>query len=52
MQLFIGLKQIAEEESRSGYENFKSAFDKLQIGSLSMPINLPGTNYYKGYKVQ
>lgn len=32
------------------YEAFKPEFDKLVIGTLAMPINLPGTNYYFGFQ--
>ncbi|KAK4484041.1 hypothetical protein RD792_011256 [Penstemon davidsonii] len=50
MVLLMAFKQIAEVESSSIYGSFKIEFDKLFIGSLSLPINLPGTNYYQGFK--
>ncbi|KAI3452915.1 hypothetical protein Pfo_009578 [Paulownia fortunei] len=50
MVFLIAFKQIAEAESNSIYDSFKCEFDKLLIGSLSLPINLPGTNYYQGFK--
>ncbi|GFY88753.1 brassinosteroid-6-oxidase 1 [Actinidia rufa] len=49
MALFIAFKQIMETESSSSYEAFKAEFDKLMMGSLSLPINIPGTNYYGGF---
>ncbi|GFZ10932.1 brassinosteroid-6-oxidase 2 [Actinidia rufa] len=49
MALFIAFKQIMEIESNSSYEAFKAEFDKLMVGSLSLPINIPGTNYYRGF---
>ncbi|GFZ05010.1 brassinosteroid-6-oxidase 1 [Actinidia rufa] len=49
MALFITFKQIMEIESNSSYEAFKTEFDKLMVGSLSLPINIPGTNYYRGF---
>ncbi|XP_057493369.1 cytochrome P450 85A-like [Actinidia eriantha] len=49
MALFIAFKQIMETESSSSYEAFKAEFDKLMVGSLSLPINIPGTNYYGGF---
>ncbi|KAL1808354.1 hypothetical protein ACET3Z_025344 [Daucus carota] len=36
------------EPGTSLYNVLKSEFDKLTLGTLSLPINLPGTNYYKG----
>ncbi|XP_073031997.1 cytochrome P450 85A1-like [Primulina eburnea] len=48
MALMIAFKQIAEAESSSIYEDFKSEFEKLFAGSLSLPIYLPGTKYYQG----
>ena len=51
MALFIAFKQIMEIESNSIYEAFKAEFDKLMVGSLSLPINIPGTNYYRGFMV-
>ncbi|GFY88755.1 brassinosteroid-6-oxidase 2 [Actinidia rufa] len=51
MALFIAFKQIMETESSSSYEAFKAEFDKLMMGSLSLPINIPGTNYYGGFMV-
>ncbi|GFZ10935.1 brassinosteroid-6-oxidase 1 [Actinidia rufa] len=51
MALFITFKQIMEIESNSSYEAFKTEFDKLMVGSLSLPINIPGTNYYRGFMV-
>ncbi|KAI5678873.1 hypothetical protein M9H77_09823 [Catharanthus roseus] len=50
MAFFIALKQIVEEESDSIYQTFKAEFDKLALGSLSLPIKLPGTNYYRGFQ--
>ncbi|KAH6832136.1 brassinosteroid-6-oxidase 2 [Perilla frutescens var. hirtella] len=50
MALLIGFTQIAEAEFSSIYYKFKCEFDKLLKGSLSLPINLPGTSYYRGFK--
>ncbi|KAL8550225.1 hypothetical protein ACS0TY_008883 [Phlomoides rotata] len=50
MAFLISFTQIAEAEWNSIYDSFKSEFDKLFIGSLSLPINLPGSNYYQGLK--
>lgn len=51
MAFLIGFTQILENELSSVYEKFKFEFDKLFIGSLSLPINLPGTSYYRGFEV-
>ncbi|XP_007045811.2 PREDICTED: cytochrome P450 85A [Theobroma cacao] len=48
MALSISFKQILEKESTSLYEIFKPDFDKLLVGTLSLPINIPGTNYHHG----
>ncbi|XP_059655033.1 cytochrome P450 85A1-like [Cornus florida] len=50
MALFISLKQIVEGESSSIYEAFKQEFDKLLLGTFSLPINIPGTNYHHGFQ--
>lgn len=39
------------EQTSSLYNLLKSEFDKLKLGTLSLPIHFPGTNYYKGLKV-
>lgn len=51
MALFISFKQILEKESDSMYEIFKPEFDKLLAGTLSVPINIPGSNYHYGFQV-
>lgn len=51
MTFLISFKQIAEVELSSIYDAFKFEFDKLLVGSLSLPINIPGTKYYHGLKV-
>lgn len=51
MAFLIGFTQIVEAELSSIYDGFKTEFDKLVTGSLSLPINLPGTSYYRGFKV-
>lgn len=51
MAFLIGFTQILESEMSSIYDGFKVELDKLVIGSLSLPINLPGTSYYYGFKV-
>lgn len=48
--LLVSYKQMLEIEPALLYEAFKPEFDKLVIGTLAMPINLPGTNYYFGFQ--
>ncbi|KAH9707939.1 cytochrome P450 85A1 [Citrus sinensis] len=50
MALFISFKQIVEIESSQLYETFKPEFDKLMVGTLSLPVNIPGTNYHRGFQ--
>ncbi|XP_034699985.1 cytochrome P450 85A1-like [Vitis riparia] len=50
MALLVSYKQMLEIEPALLYEAFKPEFDKLVIGTLAMPINLPGTNYYFGFQ--
>jgi len=33
------------------YDNFKSEFDKLAAGTISLAINIPGTAYHSGMQV-
>ncbi|KAG8654236.1 cytochrome P450 85A1 isoform X2 [Manihot esculenta] len=42
--------EILEKESDSMYEIFKPEFDKLLAGTLSVPINIPGSNYHYGFQ--
>ncbi|KAE8710166.1 Cytochrome P450 85A1 [Hibiscus syriacus] len=50
MALWVSFKQIVEKEPTTFYEIFKPEFDKLLVGTLSLPINIPGTNYHHGFK--
>ncbi|KAL5759342.1 hypothetical protein ACOSP7_017867 [Xanthoceras sorbifolium] len=50
MALLIAFKQIVEIESSKIYETFKTEFDKLVVGTLSLPINIPGSNYHHGFQ--
>ncbi|XP_019054880.1 PREDICTED: uncharacterized protein LOC104604531 [Nelumbo nucifera] len=51
MALLSLLNQIAGTESSLIVEAFKPEFYKLVLGTLSLPINLPGTNYKRGFQV-
>ncbi|CAI8594893.1 unnamed protein product [Vicia faba] len=47
------LDQIASIDPRSKRADyFKTHFFKLVLGTLSLPINLPGTNYYNGVQAR
>lgn len=50
MAFLVSYKQVLENEPAWFYEAFKSEFDKLVTGTLALPINLPGTNYYYGFQ--
>ncbi|KAL3511026.1 hypothetical protein ACH5RR_030427 [Cinchona calisaya] len=53
MAFFISFKHILEDESSNlMYESFKENFDKLVMGTISLPINFPGTSYYTGFQAR
>lgn len=52
MVFLSSLKQIASIKSTSTIaDSFKTEFFKLVLGTISLPINLPGTNYHRGFQV-
>ncbi|PKI43201.1 hypothetical protein CRG98_036398 [Punica granatum] len=52
MALLSSLKQIAGIESGPMSEEFMPEFFKLVLGTLSLPIDLPGTNYRRGLQAR
>ncbi|KAF3444909.1 hypothetical protein FNV43_RR14602 [Rhamnella rubrinervis] len=52
MALLSSLKQIAGAESVLISPTFKPEFFKLVLGTLSLPIDLPGTNYRNGLQAR
>ncbi|KAK4280293.1 hypothetical protein QN277_011933 [Acacia crassicarpa] len=52
MAFLSSLKQIAGIESGSISQPFMAEFFNLVLGTLSLPINLPGTNYSRGVKAR
>uniref|UniRef100_A0A7N0UGS3 Cytochrome P450 85A n=1 Tax=Kalanchoe fedtschenkoi TaxID=63787 RepID=A0A7N0UGS3_KALFE len=52
MALMSSLKQIAGLECGPMCEEFKQEFFKLVLGTLSLPIDLPGTSYKNGFKAR
>uniref|UniRef100_A0A7N0T154 Cytochrome P450 n=1 Tax=Kalanchoe fedtschenkoi TaxID=63787 RepID=A0A7N0T154_KALFE len=50
MALYIAFRQIVEAESSTLFSAFKREFDKVYIGTISLPINIPGTNYRQGFQ--
>ncbi|KAF5480146.1 hypothetical protein F2P56_000913 [Juglans regia] len=50
--LCSSLKQIAGIESSSMFQPFMTEFFKLVLGTLSLPINFPGTNYRRGFQAR
>lgn len=52
MAFLSSLKQIAGIESTSLAQEFMSEFFNLVLGTLSLPINLPNTNYHRGFQVE
>lgn len=52
MAFLSSLRQIASVESISISQEFMPEFFKLVLGTLSLPINLPNTNYYLSIKAR
>ncbi|CAL5186060.1 unnamed protein product [Lathyrus oleraceus] len=53
MVFLSSLKQIASIDSTSKIaDSFKTEFFKLVLGTISLPINLPGTNYHRGFQAR
>ncbi|XP_057972270.1 cytochrome P450 85A isoform X2 [Malania oleifera] len=52
MALLSSLNQIAGIESGSVSPKFMPEFFKLVLGTLSLPIDLPGTNYRRGLQAR
>ncbi|OWM64504.1 hypothetical protein CDL15_Pgr020471 [Punica granatum] len=52
MAFLLGLKQIAGIESGPMSEEVKPDLVKLVLGTISIPINLPGTNYHRGLQAR
>ncbi|KAH7847797.1 hypothetical protein Vadar_030364 [Vaccinium darrowii] len=52
MALLSSLNQIAGVESISMSKEFMPEFFKLVLGTLSLPINLPGTSYHRGFQAR
>ncbi|CAJ2665857.1 cytochrome P450 85A-like [Trifolium pratense] len=53
MVFLSSLKQIASIESSSTIaDSFKTEFFKLVLGTISLPINLPGANYHRGFQAR
>ncbi|KAI7996596.1 Cytochrome P450 85A1 [Camellia lanceoleosa] len=51
MAFLSSLNQIASIEWESMSGEFMPEFFKLVLGTLSLPINFPGTNYHRGFQV-
>ncbi|CAJ1931860.1 unnamed protein product [Sphenostylis stenocarpa] len=49
---FSSLKAIVEDEPNSFLESFKAIFDKMAVGTLSLPFKIPGTEFYRGMKAR
>ncbi|CAL5351423.1 unnamed protein product [Camellia sinensis] len=52
MAFLSSLNQIASIEWESMSGEFMPEFFKLVLGTLSLPINFPGTNYHRGFQAQ
>ncbi|KAK1306403.1 Cytochrome P450 85A1 [Acorus calamus] len=52
MALLVSLKLIGGIESGLLSETFKPEFYRLVEGTISLPIDLPGTNYHHGFQAR
>ncbi|AES68356.1 putative cytochrome P450 [Medicago truncatula] len=53
MVFLLSLKQIASIKSSSTIaDSFKTEYFNLVLGTISLPINLPGTNYHRGFQAR
>ncbi|KAF7809026.1 cytochrome P450 85A-like [Senna tora] len=52
MAFFVSMKQIVEDVPSSFHEEFKAIFDNIVLGTISLPIKIPGTNYYRGLQTR
>ncbi|KAK8491290.1 hypothetical protein V6N11_051302 [Hibiscus sabdariffa] len=52
MAFLSSLKQIVSAESSSVATEFMPEFFKLVLGTLSLPIDLPGTDYRRGFQAR
>ncbi|KAG2376902.1 Cytochrome P450 [Vigna angularis] len=43
---------VVEDEPNSFIEYFKASFDKMALGTISLPFKIPGTQYYRGLKAR
>lgn len=51
MAFFVSMKLIVENEPSPFHEAFKATFDNIVSGTFSLPIKIPGTNYFRGLQV-
>ncbi|XP_075659319.1 cytochrome P450 85A1-like [Castanea sativa] len=52
MAFYVAFRQIISAECDLIYEAFEREFDKVATAALSLPINIPGTNYYQGLQAR
>ncbi|XP_061340195.1 cytochrome P450 85A-like [Gastrolobium bilobum] len=52
MAFFVSMKLIVENEPSPFHETFKATFDNIVSGTFSLPIKIPGTNYFRGLQTR
>ncbi|KAJ6772289.1 hypothetical protein OIU74_018505 [Salix koriyanagi] len=50
-EFVIALKLVDDDQSSVIYDNFKPELDRLAAGTISLPINIPGTANHSGLQV-
>ncbi|RDY02306.1 Cytochrome P450 85A, partial [Mucuna pruriens] len=52
MAFLISMKAVVENEPNSFLQSFKAIFDKMALGTISLPIKIPGTDYFRGLQAR
>ncbi|XP_020211536.2 cytochrome P450 85A [Cajanus cajan] len=52
MAFFISMKAVVENEPTSFLKSFKATFDNMALGTISLPIKIPGTDYFRALKAR
>ncbi|KAK6921886.1 Cytochrome P450 [Dillenia turbinata] len=52
MAVLLSFKQLLDKEAQSVCQALRHEFNNLVLGTFSLPINFPGTNYYKGIQAR
>ncbi|RDY04244.1 Cytochrome P450 85A, partial [Mucuna pruriens] len=48
MVFLVSMKAVVENEPNSFLKSFKATFDNMALATISLPIKIPGTDYFRG----